>query len=138
MTPPKDIDAYLATVAPEARAALESVRKAIHAAAPGAAEGISWGMPSFKVDGKIVAGIAAFKAHCSYFPYGHEVLELLQEELKGYELTKGTIHFPFDRPLPRSLVAKLVKARIRVSGGARPRRTAGGPKRRPTKTRGDR
>jgi uncharacterized protein YdhG (YjbR/CyaY superfamily) len=122
MKTPKNIDDYLAGVPEKPRAALESLRRAIHAAAPDVVEVIRWGMPAFQVGGRSVAGFAAFKAHCSYFPFGHEVLEELRTDLEGLDMSKGTIRFPFDKPLRRGLVAKLVKARIRQYESARRRR----------------
>ncbi len=109
----KDIDGYLASVPQEQRAALQKLRKQIMAAAPGAVEGISWGMPSFKYKGKQFAGFAAFKMHCSFFPYGSWKKLVPAADLKGFEKTKGTVHFTQDKPLPASLVRKLVKAKLK-------------------------
>ena len=108
---PNDIDEYLAKVPPEARATLEKLRKTIRAAAPQAVEVISYGMPMFKYHG-MLAGFAAFKDHCSFFP-GAAVIEAHREELKRYKTSKGTIRFPISKPLPAALVKKLVKARIK-------------------------
>jgi len=111
-TPAKDIDAYLAGVPEEMRAALEKVRRAIRAAAPGAVEKISYGMPSFKYGGKQLAYFAAFTNHCSFFPSSVAVIDAHRQALAKYSLSKGTIRFPPDKPLPDSLVRKLVRARI--------------------------
>lgn len=112
-TKPATIDEYLAGVAEPALATLQAMRRAILAAAPaGTVETISYGMPTFKYNKKSFAGFAAFKAHCSYFPMGGGLLEEFAEELKGYAISKGTIRFPMDKPLPAALVKKLVKARI--------------------------
>jgi uncharacterized protein YdhG (YjbR/CyaY superfamily) len=73
-------------------------------------------MPAFKVGGKAVAGYAAFKNHCSYFPHSGMVLPELGDELEGYEWSKGTLKFPVDQPLPRSLVSSLVAVRMRQLG----------------------
>jgi uncharacterized protein YdhG (YjbR/CyaY superfamily) len=107
----KTVDAYLASVPKEARATLEKLRKTIKAAAPMAAEVISYQMPMYKHHGMVV-GFAAFKDHCSIFP-GAAVMDAHQEELSRYDTSKGTIRFPADKPPPAALVKKLVKARIK-------------------------
>ena len=109
---PKDIDAYLAGLPPEMRAALEKLRKAIKAAAPNAEETIGYQMPAFKYEGKPLAYFAAFTKHCSFFPSSTAVINAHEEDLRPYSLSKGTVRFPPDRPLPAALVRKLVKARI--------------------------
>lgn len=108
--PARDVDEYLAGVPKEARATLEKLRKTIKAAAPMASEGISYQMPMYKHHGMLV-GFAAFKDHCSIFP-GAAVMDAHKEELKRYSTSKGTIRFPVNKPLPATLVKKLVKARI--------------------------
>jgi uncharacterized protein YdhG (YjbR/CyaY superfamily) len=106
----KDVDEYLAGVPKEARATLEKLRKTIKAAAPMASEVISYQMPMYKHHGMLI-GFAAFKDHCSIFP-GSAVMDAHKEELKRYDTSKGTIRFPAGKPLPATLVRKLVKARI--------------------------
>ena len=104
------VEAYLARVPEPARATLEKMRTMIRAAAPKeATEAISYGMPSFQYKGGLVA-YAAFKEHCSFFPMGARAIEEFAEELKGYRVSKGTIHFALDKPLPSGLVKKMVKA----------------------------
>ena len=110
-TPAKNVDEYLAGVPKEARATLEKLRRTIRAAAPMAAEGISYQMPMYKHHGMVV-GFAAFKDHCSIFP-GSAVMDAYKDELKHYDTSKGTIRFPANKPLPAALVKKLVKARIK-------------------------
>ena len=73
---------------------------------------MSYGMPAFKVGGRSVAGYAYFKNHCSYFPHSGSVLPGLADQLGGYEWSKGTLRFPIDKPLPKSLVRRLVDARL--------------------------
>jgi uncharacterized protein YdhG (YjbR/CyaY superfamily) len=109
---PATIDEYLAGVPPDKRAALEKVRRAVHTAAPGAEECISYGMPAFRLHGKLIAGFRAATDHCSFHPMSGETIETLAAELTGYETSKGTIRFPADQGLPVTLVRKLVKARI--------------------------
>jgi uncharacterized protein YdhG (YjbR/CyaY superfamily) len=107
----RNVDEYLAGVPKEARATLEKLRKTIKAAAPMASEVISYQMPMYKHHGMLV-GFAAFKDHCSLFP-GAAVINAHREELKSYDTSKGTIRFPTGKPLPATLVKKLVKARIK-------------------------
>jgi uncharacterized protein YdhG (YjbR/CyaY superfamily) len=108
---PKSVDDYLAGVPEPARSTLKRVRAAIRSAAPAeATEAISYGMPAFKYKGTLV-WFAAFTNHCSFFPTA-SVIKAFKKELKGYETTKGTIHFPVDKPLPAALVKKMVKARL--------------------------
>ena len=107
---PKTVDDYLAALPEEARATLEKIRKTIRAAAPKATEAISYQMPMYKHYGMLV-GFAAFKGHCSLFP-GSNALATFQDELKDYETSKGTIRFPIGKPLPATLVRKIVKTRV--------------------------
>ena len=112
MFTPKDIDEYLAGVPEPARTTLSKVRAVIRSVVPKeAAEAISYGIPTFKYQGSLVA-FAAFKNHCSLFPMSKAVIEAFKNELKGYETSKGTIHFPLDRPLPAALLKKMVKMRM--------------------------
>jgi uncharacterized protein YdhG (YjbR/CyaY superfamily) len=107
---PATHDDYLAGVEPGARATLEKLRKMIKAAAPKAIEVISYGIPTFKLGGKMLVSYAAFTNHCSFFPGA--IINEFPEVLKTYETSKGTIRFPTDKPLPAALVKKIVKARI--------------------------
>ena len=108
---PKNTDEYLAAVPEPARSTLNKIRAAIRSVVPPeATEAISYGMPAFKYNGTLV-WFAAFSNHCSLFPTA-SVIEALKNELKGFSTSKGTIHFPVDKPLPAALVKKLVKARI--------------------------
>ena len=109
---PETVDAYLAAVPEEQRAALEKLRNQIKAAAPGATETISYQMPAFKLRGRLLVSFAAFKNHCSFFPMSGAVIEAHMDELKPYYTSRGTIRFTPGKPLPAALVKKLVKARI--------------------------
>jgi uncharacterized protein YdhG (YjbR/CyaY superfamily) len=111
----KGVDDYLAKVPDEARASLEKLRKTIRAAAPKATEGFSYGIPAFKLHGRPLVSYAALKNHCSFFPMSPAVLDAHRKELEAYDTSKGTIRFPVDKPLPATLVRKLVKARIAES-----------------------
>lgn len=111
-TTPKNTDEYLARVPEPARTTLKKLRAMIRSAAPAeATEAISYGMPAFKYKGALV-WFAAFANHCSFFPGTSSLLPLFQSELKNFEISKGTIRFPVDKPLPATLVRKLVKARV--------------------------
>jgi len=106
------VEAYLAKVPEPARTTLEKIRAMIRAAAPKeATEQLSYGVPSFRYKGGLV-GYAAFKKHCSFFPMQASLTDAMQEELKGYRTSKGTLQFAVDEPLPAALVKKMVKARV--------------------------
>jgi uncharacterized protein YdhG (YjbR/CyaY superfamily) len=108
---PKNIDEYLARVPKPARDNLSKMRAAIRSVVPPqATETISYGIPAFKHNGVLV-WFAAFSDHCSLFPTA-SVIEAFKNELKGFTTSKGTIHFPIDKPLPTALIKKLVKARV--------------------------
>jgi len=108
---PKNVDEYLARVPQPARSTLSKIRVAIRSAAPPEAlETISYGMPAFKHK-KVLVWFAAFSNHCSLFPTA-SVIERFKKELKGFSTSKGTIHFPTDKPLSAALVKKLVRARV--------------------------
>jgi uncharacterized protein YdhG (YjbR/CyaY superfamily) len=109
----QEIDEYLAALDEPKRSTLEELRRTILAILPGAEQCISYGMPTFKVRGKAVAGFAAFKNHLSYFPHSGSVLPELPEEVAGYGGSKGTLQFAVDTPLPRPLVEKLIAVRLR-------------------------
>jgi uncharacterized protein YdhG (YjbR/CyaY superfamily) len=111
---PKNVDEYLAGVPQPARSTLDKIRVAIRSAVPPeATEIISYGIPAFKHKGVLV-WFAAFSNHCSFFPTA-SVIEAFQNELKGFSTSKGTIHFPTDKPLPAALVKKMVKLRVAQS-----------------------
>ena len=114
LPPAKDVDEYLASVPKEARASLEKLRKTIKAAAPEAQEVISYRMPIFKYHGMLV-GFASFKNHNSFFVMSTTLLDNFQQEVRNYSTARGTIHFPFDKPLPATLVRKIVKSRIAMN-----------------------
>jgi uncharacterized protein YdhG (YjbR/CyaY superfamily) len=109
---PKSVDEYLSGVPEPARSTLNKIRSSIRSAVPSeATEAISYGIPTIKYKGSLVA-FAAFSKHCSLFPMSYAVMGALKEELKRFEVSKGTIRFPGDKPLPAPLVKKIVKARI--------------------------
>jgi uncharacterized protein YdhG (YjbR/CyaY superfamily) len=111
-TAPQTVDAYLTAISEPARSTLNKVRAAIRSALPaGATEAISYGIPTFKYEGSVV-WYAAFSKHCSLFPGSLAVIKAFRNELKDFPTSKGTIHFPLDKPLPAALVKKIVKARL--------------------------
>jgi uncharacterized protein YdhG (YjbR/CyaY superfamily) len=113
---PETVEEYLARVPEPARSTLKKVRATIRSAVPpDATEAISYRMPAFKYKGMLM-WYAAFAEHCSLFP-GSSVIEAFMDELKGYTVSKGTIRFPLDKPLPAALVKRLVKARLAEKEG---------------------
>jgi len=113
---PRDIDAYLAPLGAGKRAALEKLRRAIRAAAPGAEECISYGIPAFRLDGRMLVAFGAAKKHCAFYP-GAAPIAAHKRELEKYDTSKGTIRFPEEHPLPVTLVRKLVRTRIAERAG---------------------
>src|SRR5262249_2392382 len=107
---PATINEYLAGVGPDQRAALNKLRRTIRAAFPRVEECISYGMPGFRLNGRVVAWMGAGKNHCAFYPGG--VTDAFTSELPEYETSKGTIRFQPDHPLPATLVRKLIKNRI--------------------------
>lgn len=107
----RTIDEYLAGVSPEQRAALETLRGQIRAAAPQAEESISYGQPAFR-QGRVVCGFGATKKHCALYLFSDTTLDAFVDELDGFSVSKGTVRFLPESPLPASLVNKLVKARL--------------------------
>jgi len=106
------VDEYLQNAPEPHRTTLAQVRNALREILPEATEELSYGMPVFKVRSKAVAGYAHFKNHCSYFPHSGSVLPDLSNELESYEWSKGTLRFPVDEPLPKSLLIRLVATRL--------------------------
>ena len=92
---------------------LQHLRETIHSIVPNAKETISYGMPAFEIDGKVVAGFDGFKNHCSYFPHSGSVLEELEGIPEWCEVSKGTLKFPIGRKLPKTLVRRLISVRRR-------------------------
>ena len=114
---PKTIDEYLAQAKPGQRAVLEKLRQTIHAVAPKVEEGISYGLAGFKLNGRPLVYFGAWANHCAFYPASAALAKTFQDQLKGFETSKGTIRFTPDKPLPMALVKKLVKARITENGG---------------------
>ena len=126
---PTTIDEYLAALPAAGRAALGKLRKVIRSSIPDARECISYGMPAFRVRGRVVAGFAATAKGYSYYPFSGSTLGTLAGELAGYQRTKSALHVPLEASLPAALVRKLIAAR--VAERASPARKRGGGGRRP-------
>ena len=106
------IDAYLAGLSDDKRAALQKLRKTIKATAPKAEEYITYGLPAFRLDGRPLVAFGAAAHHCAFYPMSAATIEAHKAEIGGYETSKGTVRFQPGKPLPATLVRKLVKARI--------------------------
>ena len=115
------VEQYLAQLDDDKRTALERLRRTIKTALPRAEECISYGMPAFRYDGRVVAWYAAAKNHCAYYPGGSPAA--CREDVASYDTSKGTIRFQPDRPLPAALVKKLLKARIAANAARRANRS---------------
>ena len=109
---PRTIDEYLAGVNADQQVALEKLRKTIHAAAPKIEECISYGIPAFRLNGRSLVFFGAWANHCSFYPGSSTTLQDFRDDLKIFQVSKGTIRFSSDNPLPPALVKKLIKARI--------------------------
>jgi uncharacterized protein YdhG (YjbR/CyaY superfamily) len=111
-----DIDAYVNGLDEPKRSTLAHLRQVLRTLLPDAEEIISYGAPAFRVQGKTVAGFAAFKNHLSYLPHSGSVFPELAEELTGYRYSSGALQFAVDAPLPDELVEHLVSVRLRQAG----------------------
>jgi uncharacterized protein YdhG (YjbR/CyaY superfamily) len=112
----EDVDEYLLAVEEPKRDALQTLRRTILEIVPEAEQVISYRVPAFRVHGHTVAGFAAFRRHLSYLPFSGSVLGQLAGELEGYTMTKSSLHFPVDQPLPKVLVKKLITVRLAEVG----------------------
>lgn len=106
------VDAYLASVGADQRAALERLRKQIRAAAPKAEECMSYGMPAFRHGGRLLVAFSASANHCSFFPMNGTTVAAHKAELAAFGTSKGTIRFTPEKPLPAALVRRIVRERI--------------------------
>jgi uncharacterized protein YdhG (YjbR/CyaY superfamily) len=128
MDKPTDINAYLDGIPADHRAALESLRQTIRAASPTAVETISYGIPTFKYRGRPLASFGAAKNHLALYGMPMEI-EAHRDTLARYDTSKGTIRFPANKGLPKSLVRSLVKARMADIDAAEAKRRKPPPKR---------
>jgi uncharacterized protein YdhG (YjbR/CyaY superfamily) len=109
---PKTIDEYLADVNAEHRDVLGKLRRTIHVVAPKAEECISYGIPAFRLNGRSLVFFGAWANHCALYPGSSATLKKFRNELRDFQISKGTIRFSARKPLPAALVKRLVKARI--------------------------
>jgi len=116
LTGAEDVADYLSQVPGPQREALERLRRTIKSIVPDAVEAISYQIPTFKLNGRMLVSYAAFKHHCSFFP-GAGPIEMHANDLKSFQTSKGTIQFTPEHPLSTALVKKLVKTRIKLNGG---------------------
>lgn len=111
-----EIDVYLADVEEPKRSTLEELRRRILEVVPEAEQTISYNMPAFRLDGKVVAGFAAFKHHLSYLPHSGSVFDEMAEDLEAYTYSKGSLRFAIDECLPQKVVKRLIEIRIHQAG----------------------
>ena len=116
LTGAEDVADYLSQVPEPQREALERLRRTIKSIVPDAVEAISYQIPTFKLNGRMLVSYAAFKHHCSFFP-GAGPIEMHANDLKSFQTSKGTIQFTPEHPLSTALVKKLVKTRIKLNEG---------------------
>jgi len=112
-----EIDGYLASLEEPKRGTLSTLRRSILDVIPEAEQCISYGLPAFRVHGKVVAGFGAFKNHLSYLPHSGSVFPELRTEVAKYKTSTGALQFPIDEPLPEWLVQKLVRVRLEQALG---------------------
>lgn len=108
---PEDFNDYLSAFPAKVQTLLKKMRQTIKKAAPKAKETISYNIPTFTVNGKKLVWFAAFKSHVGFYP-GAAAIKAFKKELSPYKTAKGSVQFPFDEPLPLSLVERIVKARL--------------------------
>jgi uncharacterized protein YdhG (YjbR/CyaY superfamily) len=113
----QEVDRYLASLDEPKRSTLEALRASILEIIPEAEQGISYGAPAFTLQGKVIAGFAAFKNHLSYLPHSGSVFPALGDEIARYKTSSGALQFPVDRPLAKALVRKLIAVRKRQALG---------------------
>src|SRR5262245_51211454 len=110
----ENVSAYIAAQPPAVRTRLKQVRTAIRKSVPEAEEMISYGIPAYKLRGRVLIYFAGFKNHYSIYPFSAALAKALKAQIGSYEYNnKGTIRFPLDRPVPVRLVASIAKARAR-------------------------
>ncbi len=105
------VEEYLANFQGEVLSKMQEIRSVILETVPEAIEGISYGMPAYKFKGKPLAYFAGYKKHVGYYPTPHPIGKF-PEELNDYKTSKGAVQFPLDKPVPKELIVKMLRARI--------------------------
>jgi uncharacterized protein YdhG (YjbR/CyaY superfamily) len=113
---PRTIHEYLAGVKPDQRRALEKLRRTIRGVVPRATECISYGIPAFRLNGRALVFFGAWAEHCSFYPGSSATLKKFRADFRNFEISKGTIRFSPEKPLPTAIVRKIVKARMAEVG----------------------
>lgn len=113
----REVDEYLRSLEEPKRSTLEALRRTILDVIPEAEQCISYRVPAFRLQGKVIAGFAAFKNHLSYLPFSGSVLSEIGDDISDYAMTKSALHFAIDKPLPKTLVKKLITIRKRQALG---------------------
>lgn len=123
----EDVDArasirqYARRLTPQARASLRALERAVWAAIPRGEPAFSYSIPAVRVGGRVALWYAAWKNHVSLYPIGDSIRRPFARELAGFETSKGTLRFPLDRPIPKGLVARIVRAKLAETTGLKPR-----------------
>ena len=112
----KEVEKYLSAVPEPQQSTLRALRSAIKELLPLAEDAMSYGVPAVKLNDKAIAGYASAKNHCSYFPHSGQIIEDLSVDLSRYDCSKGTLRFATNKPLPKALVKKLIRARLSQLG----------------------
>lgn len=112
----KEVEKYLSAVPEPQQSTLRALRVTIKELLPLGEDAMSYGVPAVKLNGKAIAGYASAKNHCSYFPHSGQIIEDLASDLAKYDCSKGTLRFSIDKPLPKAIVKKLVRARLSQLG----------------------
>src|SRR3954452_12250386 len=118
----KSVEEYIAGQPEAVRTKLEKVRVAIRTAVPEAVEGIGYRMPGYKLHGKPLLYFAGFKEHYSLFAASGTFFATIEDELRGYELRKGTVHFPLTKPVPVKLISRIAQLRAAGIAAAAPKK----------------
>lgn len=108
---PKNVAEYISRAPKEAQKKLREMRKIIKSAAPGSTEGLKWSMPSYSYK-RIVVTFASFKQHIGFFP-GPSAITKFKKDLTKYKTSRGTIQFPYEKPIPHTLVKKITQFRVK-------------------------
>jgi uncharacterized protein YdhG (YjbR/CyaY superfamily) len=125
----KSVDEYIARHPEEVQAILQRVRSAIRKAVPGAEEGISYQIPTYKLHGGYAVYFAGWKQHYSLYPATDRLVAALKDDLAPYKINKGTIRFPLSQPVPVKLIERIAEF-LAKEAAERARAKRGGPKKR--------